>query len=100
MEAAGVEREFGVIVNLLMARDFWANAFRRQQLPAAALSTDVLADQLKSTRFMEGYWRRRDGVPAADAIDSSRRLHRTRCGGVLEVAGAVTIGSRRSSHRS
>ena len=29
LEAAGVERERGAIVNLLMVRDFWANAFRR-----------------------------------------------------------------------
>jgi hypothetical protein len=29
MEAAGVERERGAIMNLLMARDFWANAFVR-----------------------------------------------------------------------
>jgi len=29
--------------------------------------TDVLGRHLKSTAFLEGYWRRRDTVPAADA---------------------------------
>ena len=48
-----------------MARDFWANAFVRWQLPPLADFTDVLEKHAKSTRFVEEYWRRRDDAPAA-----------------------------------
>jgi len=39
--------------------------------------TDVLEKHRKSTRFLEGYWRRRDGAPAAGAIGCSRGLHKS-----------------------
>jgi len=74
VEAAGVEGEIGAIVNLLMARDFWVNAFARWQLPPIADFTDVLEKHPKSTRLLEGYWRRRDDAPAAIAISCSRGL--------------------------
>jgi hypothetical protein len=37
--------------------------------------TDVFEKHPKSTRFLEGYWRRRDDAPAAGAIGCSRGLH-------------------------
>jgi hypothetical protein len=75
VEAAGVERERSAITNRLMARDFWANAFVWRQLPPVADFTDILEKHPKSTRFSEGYWRRRDSVHAADATGCSRGLH-------------------------
>jgi hypothetical protein len=44
-------------------------------LPPLADFTDVLKRLLKSTRILERYWRRRDSVPAADAMGCSRGLH-------------------------
>ena len=41
---------------------------------ALADFTDVLEKHLKSTQFLEGYWRRRDDVPAAGAMACSRGL--------------------------
>jgi hypothetical protein len=57
-----------------MARDFWTNAFSRWQLPPPGDFTDVLEKHPKSTRFLEGYWRRRDAALAAGAIGCSRGL--------------------------
>ena len=57
VDAVGVEREIGATSG--------ANAFNRWQLPPLADFTDVLEKHPKSTRFLEGYWRRRDDAPAA-----------------------------------
>jgi hypothetical protein len=58
-----------------MARDFWANAFVRRQLPLLADFTDVFEKHPQSTKFLERFWRRRDDAPAAGAIGCSRGLH-------------------------
>jgi hypothetical protein len=63
-----------------MKTDRWCatsgvNAFVRWQLPSPADFAHVLGIHPKSTWFLEGYWRRRDDVPAAGAIGCSRGLH-------------------------
>jgi hypothetical protein len=70
VEAAGVERELGAIVNCLMARDFWAKAFYWWHLPPVAHPTDVPEKHSESTWFLERYWRRREGAPAAGYLAS------------------------------
>ena len=87
VEAAGVEHERSAIMNWLMARDFWVNAFSDWQLPLFADFTDVLEIHRKSTRFLEGYWRRRDDAPAAGAIGCSRGLQGMWRGDIVEAAG-------------
>jgi hypothetical protein len=50
----------------MMACDFWGErAFNQRHLPQLAHFADVPERHPKSTRFLEGYWRRRDDAPAA-----------------------------------
>jgi hypothetical protein len=58
-------------------------------------STDVLEKHPKSTRFVEGYWRRRDQVPAARTFGGGNRI--PRCS--IPVSRAIALGMRQGQQR-
>jgi len=65
VEAAGVETKVSEFSNLLMVRDFDANALNQCVYKLPVVCTLRLGDPQRSTQFMEAFWRRRDRVPAA-----------------------------------
>jgi hypothetical protein len=76
-----VDRLFFAAASRLLPRTDWGSftvtpeTLLRWHRRLIADFTDVLKRHPKSTQFIEGYWRRRDDVPAAGAMACSRGLH-------------------------